>query len=205
MKVFNHVTNWYVKNERMISSLSLVGGFIFNALTLKRVDFFWENFWVVVHLLVVAVCIILINRQENKRENSKDKEKVKITEEDARKHFILLTIIQFMYGGLLSTYLVFYFRSTTFSVTWPFLLLLAIAFIINERFKKHSIRLVYQISFLYLSIFSFLIFIVPVIVGAVGTWVFLLSGILSLVVMRMFISKLKKYGRERFEKNKFTQ
>ena len=54
-----------MRYERPISSASLVGGFVFDALTLRRVDTFWENFWVVVHLVVVAACIVLVNRQEN--------------------------------------------------------------------------------------------------------------------------------------------
>jgi hypothetical protein len=41
------IRNWYGRYERPISSLSLVGGFIFGAVTLKRVDLFWENIWVV--------------------------------------------------------------------------------------------------------------------------------------------------------------
>jgi len=37
--VINRLKNWYGKYERPISSLSLIGGFVFDALTLRRVDF----------------------------------------------------------------------------------------------------------------------------------------------------------------------
>ena len=35
---------------------------MFDALTLKRIDMFWENLWVIAHLAVAAACIILANR-----------------------------------------------------------------------------------------------------------------------------------------------
>src|SRR3989344_5841726 len=94
-----HIRNFYAKFERPISSISLFGGFTFDAIILKRVDLFWENFWVVVHLLMVAVCIILINRQENEEIDYKD---------PAKAHFWYINIMQFAFGGLLSTYLIFY-------------------------------------------------------------------------------------------------
>jgi hypothetical protein len=50
------VRDWYARFERPISSLSLIGGFIFNAIALTRVDEFWENFWIIVHILLVATC-----------------------------------------------------------------------------------------------------------------------------------------------------
>ena len=188
-----HIRNWYARNERRVSSVSLFGGFVFNALTLKRVDFFWENFWVVIHLLVVALCIILINRNENNPQAEKD---------PGRFHFWLITIVQFFFGGLLSTYIVFYFRSTTFSVTWPFLFLLAIAFLANESLRKHSTRLTFQISLFFLSVLSFAIFIVPVFFHKIGDGVFIVSGIASLVILMFFLYGLRSFARERFKKNK---
>ena len=61
-----HLRTVYARFEQPISSISLLGGFAFDAVTLKRVDTFWENFWVVAHLAVVAVCILLVNRAENR-------------------------------------------------------------------------------------------------------------------------------------------
>ena len=67
--IVTHFKNWYGKFERPISSLSLIGGFVFDAVTLTRVDEFWENFWVGAHLLIVATCIVLINIEENDGES----------------------------------------------------------------------------------------------------------------------------------------
>jgi hypothetical protein len=191
--IFTKTTHWYSRFERPISSLSLIGGFIFDALTLKRVDMFWENVWVVVHLLVVALCIILINRTNHTPEEEKDPEKL---------HFWLLNALQFVFGGLLSTFLVFYFRSGSFLVSWPFLLLLALAFIANERLKHHFARVGFQISFFYLSLFSFSIFLIPVLLHEIGTKIFLISGVASLIVLTFFLLLLRKLARDTFLESK---
>ncbi len=193
--IFTRAKNWYTKYERPVSSVALVGGFVWNALVLKRVDLFWENFWVVIHILIIAVCIVLINRQENKRQAGQERGKI---------HFWFITILQFTLGGLLSTFLVFYFRSATLAVAWPFILILLIAFIANERFKHHYERLTVQISVLYLSLLSFSIFIVPVVMHQIGEGIFILSSLVSLVLLGLFLVAIKKIAQERFVKSKHT-
>lgn len=176
------ISTRYARYERAISSASLFGGFAFDALTLKRVDTFWENLWVLVHLLLVAACILV-----DSRANSGD---------EARTHFWTVNVLQFLFGGLLSTFLVFYFRSGSLRVSWPFFLLLAAAFLANEKLKHRLARLDFQISFFFLSLFAFAIFIVPVIVHAIGRLVFLLSGAISLILLWVFLRLLQSVGGE---------
>ena len=191
-KHIRSIRDWYAKHERPVSSLSLIGGFVFDALTLKHVEFFWENFWVVMHLLIVAICIILINREENEKYETLDA---------TRLHFWLVNILQFFFGGLLSTFLVFYFRSATLAVTWPFFLLLIAAFVANERLKKHYVRVTFQISLFYLSILSFAVYIVPVLFHRIGADVFLVSGMISLVALWLFLAGLGYFAKEKLKKS----
>ncbi|HPS21606.1 MAG TPA: DUF2914 domain-containing protein [Candidatus Paceibacterota bacterium] len=199
MKLIKKAQNWYKRFERPVSSLSLIGGFVFDAITLKRVDTFWENLWIFGHILIVGLFIILIHVKEVKPNDAKDPSKA---------HFWYVNILQFFFGGLLSTYLVFYFRSADIFVTWPFVLLLALAFIANESLKRQYIRLSFQISLFFLSVYSFAIFLVPVVLHKIGTKIFLLSGLLSLIFIFFFVlilfyfkkdrSKLKKSKRMTF-------
>jgi len=186
---FGRLTSHYARFERPISSASLFGGFAFDALTLKRVDMFWENFWVVVHLVLVAACILLISRAENRGVESKNPAKV---------HFWLINTLQFLFGGLLSTFLVFYFRSGSLWVSWPFFLILAAAFVANEKLKQRYARLDFQLSFFFLSLFCFSIFILPVVLHAMGSLIFLLSGALSLVLLLFLVRLLKSVSGEKF-------
>ena len=173
-----HIRNWYARFERPISSLSLVSGFVFNSLTLKRVDLFWENFWIISHLLIVGICIVWINMMAYENECEKNPLKA---------HFWLVNILQFFFGGLLSTFLVFYFRSSELSTSWPFFFILMFAFWANESLKRHYARLSFQISLFYLSLFLFTIFFVPVVEHKIGPEIFLLSSAASLIVIGIFL------------------
>ncbi len=183
-----HIRDWYGRFERPISSISLVVGFILGAIFLKQVDFFWENFWIFVHLVLIALSIILINYIEHHERDEDNPEKL---------HFWLLNLLQLLFGGVLSTFLVFYFRSATLSTSWPFLLILFFAILANERLKRHYSRLNFQIGFFYLSLFSFFIFFIPILVHRVGAWVFALSGVMSLVVIISFLYLLVKITKEK--------
>lgn len=161
------IRNFYGRFERPISSLSLIFGFVFDALTLKRVDTIWENIWIVAHLVIVGVFITLIHLQMNEKGGEANPKKA---------HFWYVNILQFFFGGILSTYLVFYFRSTDILTTWPFIFVLVLAFLANESLKRHYIRLSFQISLFFLSIYSFAIFLVPVLTHQIGARIFLISG-----------------------------
>jgi hypothetical protein len=191
-KSFVYVRDWYGKYEGPISSLTLFGGFAFDAITLKRVDMFWENFWVIVHLLIVGVAIVLINWYENKGDFSYDA---------SSPRFWYVNIMQFFFGGLLSTFLVFYFRSSDIFVSWPFMLLLVAAFLMNERLKRHFERVAFQVTLFYLSLYCFAIFIIPVLVHRIGSLVFIFSGVVSLVLIRGFIGIIHKVSHERSRKS----
>lgn len=174
----------YARFEGPISSISLLGGFAFDAVTLKRADSFWEIFWVVVHLLIAAACIIFINRPA---------QGISTSQENDNSHFWFINTLQFVFGGLLSTFLVLNFRSGSIWVSWPFFLILAAAFIANERLKNQYERLYFQLSLFFLSLFCFTILIIPVIVHAIGPFVFLISGAVSLALLYLFLRTLRSF------------
>lgn len=189
MSKFKKLKNWYEENERRVSSFSLLGGFLLDSLTLQRVDSLFENTWLFGNLFVVALCILLINREDNLGDRK-----------DSWKHFWLFNLLQFSLGALLGASFIFYFRSAALAVSWPFLLLLLLAMVGNEVLKKHYDRLVFQLSFLFLSVFIFFIFLLPVLLHNFGVLMFVLSGLSSLVTLWLFIKLLKNFSREKFKK-----
>jgi len=193
MPLVEKTRNFYKRFERPISSLSLISGFVFDALTLKRVDTFLENCWILVHLIIVGVFITLIHLKEGEKGDEKNPSKA---------HFWYVNVLQFFFGGLLSVFLVFYFRSTDIFVTWPFLFLLILAFIANESLKKYYIRLSFQIGLFFLSVYSFTIFLIPVILQKISSTVFLLSGLVSLIFISIFLLILFHLKRDKFKEYK---
>jgi hypothetical protein len=169
--------HWYKENERHAASVALVGGFIFDILTLRRADTWWENSWIVLHLTIVAVSILVLTRKSSKW---------------------FSYLMQFSFGGLLSAFLILYFRSATLAVSWPFLMVLALAFLANERLKGYHERLIFQISFFYLSLLSFAVYFVPVMLGGIGPVIFIISGLLSLGAMKLFVELLDEVSGGRY-------
>jgi hypothetical protein len=197
------IRSWYGKYERPISSISLIGGFVFDAVTLKRVDLFWENIWVVGHLLIVAVCMVWIHAlEDDDKEVSKTEAVLKAAADPQKAHFWLVNILQFFFGGILSTYLVFYFRSADILTAWPFLLLLVISFAANEMLKRSFVRLSFQVAQFFLSVFAFAIYLLPILLHKIGDGVFILSGLVSLIFISLFLWVIKKASGGQFSESR---
>ncbi len=192
--IFARARSWYGRYERPLSSFSLIGGFVFDALTLHRVDMFWENFWVVAHLTIVTVCAIWLNILDD----TADESGVRPEANPQKLRFWLVNVMQFFFGGILSTYLVFYFRSSAITASWPFLLLLAAAFVANESLKRHYARISFQISLLFLAYYAFAIYLVPILLHRIGPWIFILSGVVSVAAIRVLFFIFRIILRENF-------
>jgi hypothetical protein len=100
--------------------------------------------------------------------------------------------MQYSFGGLLSGMLIFYGRSGDFLVSAPFLVLIIAVMIANELMKKRSDRLLYNLMVYFIGVFSYLVLIVPVVIGEMGNLVFIGSGLLALLVMYGLVKLLAK-------------
>jgi hypothetical protein len=181
--------DWYGRFERPISSLSLIGGFVFDAFTLQRIDRPWESFWLILHIVIVAVCMVWIHVQHGGEGDEADPRKL---------HFWLVNILQFFFGGLISAIIVFYFRSATLFVSWPFILLLILAFLANERLKRQFVRLSFQVALFFLSIYLCNIFLLPLIFHRLGSDMFLWSGLVSLALISVFLYAVWKADPKKY-------
>lgn len=194
--LLNKFSDLYKRFEKWISPIGLIYGFIFTSLTLTRVDTFLENFWIVFHLLLVGFGILAVTLYENKA-NQKN---LPILERE-KFNFFLTLIIQFAFGGLFSTFFVFYMRSSSLTQNWFFLLLLLVLLIGNELWKKHYQRLAFQIIVLFVSLYLFFVFLLPVLFHRLGGDLFVLGGIMSLIIVFLFTVILRKFAQEKFKSN----
>jgi hypothetical protein len=169
---------WYLRNERHISSLALVVGFVVDNLTLRRIDLLIENAILLFYLSIAALSIFIINCYEG---NVLKGNFFRIL------HFWSPLALQFSFGALFSGFFVFYFRSASVLASWPFLLALLALLIGNEKFRKYYQRLTFQISIFFVALFSYSIFSLPILIRRVGDEVFIASGVLSLLFVMIFI------------------
>ena len=173
----------FERYEKHISSFALVFGFIFDSLTLQRIDLLFENIVIASYLIISGGSIALLNYYEEHPTERVFLVKVKN---------LLPLFIQFAFGGLFSAFFIFYTRGASFSSSWPFILILLFLLVGNEFFRKYYQRLTFQVSIYFVAIFSFFIFFIPVILKTMGALIFVLSGLVSLLFIHLFSKILLK-------------
>lgn len=111
-------------------------------------------------------------------------------------------LVHFLLGGLLSIYTLFFFVSSSFSVSFLFLLLLFSLLILNETplFQKKSLAFKYLLYSL--CLFSFFLFVLPLLAGSISVWAFYAALLVSsLLILMNFLDTYKKG----VEKNKIIK
>ncbi len=187
------VIKWFEKHERRVATFFLLTGFVVDSITLQRVDSLFENLWTIGLILGVSICMVLMHYIEKKNGDEKDPTKL---------GFWLVNSLQFFFGGLLSVFLIFYFRSGDFFVSWPFFLLLGVAVLANEILKNHYVRLTFQMSLLFLVTFCSAIFLIPVLTHQIGVETFVLAGLLSIVYIWFLIRVIAKINPKDYIKSR---
>lgn len=179
---------FYRKYEKYVSPVALISGFTFDYFTLKRVDFLWDNFLIIFYLLFVGLNMVVINLYEAGRLRNKFVEKI---------YEFLPLFVQFAFGGLFSAFVIFYSKSAYIFTSGAFMLILGILLIGNEFFRKRYSKLAFQIGVYFIALFSFSIYILPVLIKQMGALVFMASGLISLILIGLFILIIACYAPER--------
>lgn len=178
------ISTFFHNNEKWLTPVVLFGGFILDNLTLRRSDLLAENLLLGVYFAIVFFGILYWHKIESKKQKT-------ISNLEAQSFVFLL--MQFSFGGLFSSLTVFYIKSASFFASWPFLLLLFGGMVATEYFKKHFTQFIVQLGTLYILLFTYFIVLVPLAVRAINSWVFILSGILSLVAIFTYVLLFKSF------------
>ncbi len=177
----NALKNFYSKYERHIGSLTILIGFIFDNLTLRSASIDAQTQVFSLYCLLSGITILFLHYLESK-EGRKENSPIL--------HFWVFMLMQFSIGALFSLFFVFYSRGFALSASWPFLLLLFANLVGNELFKKYYTLLSIQVSLFFISIFSFFIYYMPVILHEMSDKVFIYSGLASLMTWFIFMRLL---------------
>lgn len=159
------------KHEKHTGLVIFGVGFIWDSFTMTRVDSVIDNIILLFYLTIIAVMIILTLRTQCGQVLPTWIQKIENR---------LLWAMQFCFGGLFSSYVIFYFKSASFTRTQFFFLLLVLLWVGNE-FLEERLKNQGLLAVLYcFCLFSFLAFFLPVILAKLSMWIFLLAGFLSL-------------------------
>lgn len=169
--------------ERWAFSGSMLVGFVVDSVTLTRIDLLFDNLVLFFYLAVAVVGIAITNLYDTGAWRGTPDGVRLLNRLPSYARTLSPFLMQYAFGGLLSGFFVFYARGASFSASWPFLLLLFGLLVGNEFFRTHYRQFLFQVSILFFVLYSYMIFFVPIVAGAMGVWVFLLSGLISIAVM----------------------
>lgn len=205
------------KYERHISAVSMIAGFGFDNYFFGRVDHVRTQSVLFGYILLAISSIVFMHFVES-HSDSEDLKKIRPgtigsiafphrieshSDIDGLKKIRPLVIgaTQFAFGALMSAFLVFYGRSAVFTVSWPFLIVLGAIFIGNEVFKRYHNRLVFTCTLLFFVLFSYTIFVVPIVTGVMGKTMFLLSGAIAIAAFALVVVALSIIDAQRMKRS----
>ena len=163
-------------------TIAFLLGFVLDNLTLNRVDQVFDNIVLFTYVILAMASLLVLYAAVA----GKLPERI---QRFSKTYTPLL--VQFSFGGLLSGMLIFYARSGTIYDSWPFILLILLVIYGNETIRDRTRRLVFNLSILFVGLFSYVVLVVPVLTGFMGPWIFLGSGFLALFIMYVFFRLLR--------------
>jgi len=179
-----------------------ISGVTYDTFTLTRIDRLQDNLILLLYLVTLGFLIVLTGRlgaaavgpsATEPQGSSFARFLIK-----ARPYYPMA--MQFLLGGLFSAYAVFYSRSATLTRTGVFLGVLVLLLVANEFLRKRLSNLRLLVALHALASFSFFTFFLPVMIGMIGTWVFLLGAILSAGVTLRLVQLIYRRNPDRSQK-----
>src|SRR5690625_3419233 len=167
------------KYEKYFLVVFFIGGFIFDSLTLGRIDRTYDLTVLCSHMTFLTITLYLYNLVDDGRWKNTILERFQM-------YFPLA--IQFFFGGLSSAYVIFFSRSVSMTKTLSFFIILVALLIANEFLKKRISNKYFQFSVYFFVNFTFFTFMVPVFIKEMNTTIFIISGLISLVFTVLLIT-----------------
>ncbi|MFH2201531.1 MAG: DUF2914 domain-containing protein [Elusimicrobiota bacterium] len=162
--------------------LFFMGGFFFDAFTLDRIDAWLDLALQGGYIAVLTVMILLQQRAALGRWRPQGYV--------ARAWVYNVEALHFLFGGLLSAYVIFYTRSGVNVRTFLFFAAAGALLVYNELPESRRWGLSLRLALYTFCVASFQIYFVPVIVGRMGDAIFCLSILLTAVLVGLLLGLL---------------
>jgi len=171
---------FYNQYEAYVPAGFFALGFLFDVVTLSRIDDQFTMLQQAIYLLLIATYLRFeVINEAHPIQPSRFFSKLWTYRE---------LIIHFIFGSLLSVFTLFYFKSSSLLVSGLFLLFLIVVMVANEFSRVQQSGVVLRIALLSLCLTSYFAYVIPTLLGFVGFIPFLLAILASILVL---------YGLER--------
>ena len=159
------------RNERRLSVTFFVAGFLFDILTLGRIDSWLTIAQQGIYLALITVVLVQMLLAEQRPAPDL------AAASGWRRRYLEYRnpAIHFLLGALLSAYTLFFFKSSSLLVSFGFMGVLVALLVANESARFKALGLPFKFALLGLCYLAFFAYVVPVAIGQTGLGVFLLS------------------------------
>ena len=162
--------SYYARNEGRMAAAFFAAGFVFDMLTVGRIDS-----WAVIGQQAVYLAIIMTVLLQMFAEQDQPPRPPSAFALTRWYYEYRSALIHFLMGALLNIYAIFYFKSSSLLVSFGFLGFLVILLLANEVKRVKSMGLPVKFALLSLCLLSFFAYLVPVLAGSISLPLFLLS------------------------------
>jgi hypothetical protein len=167
---------YYGRNEGRVAAAFFIAGFIFDMLTVGRVDSWATIGQQAVYLAVITTALLQMLVEHGEPPRQPPAFVLKRWYYEYRN-----ALVHFLMGALLNLYAIFYFKSSSLLVSFGFLGFLVILLLANEFRRVQSLGLSFKFALLALCFLSFSAYLVPVLVGSISLPLFLASMLIGCV------------------------
>jgi len=174
---YRQIKSFYMRYERLLMPVTLVVGFLIDYFTFTSIRLTTTFALLLLYWLVLGATIVFIHFFDAGALPQKLK---------YLRLFAPLAI-QFTFGALLGSSLVFYWLSGTLSVSWPIITIVVVLMASNDIFRHYFLNPIIQIGIYFFTTLSLLSLMLPFMFNSLGSWVFLLAGVLSIGIFYPFI------------------
>jgi hypothetical protein len=167
---------YYGRNEGRVAAAFFIAGFIFDMLTVGRIDSWATIGQQAVYLAVITTALLQMLVEQGEPPRQPPVFVLKRWYYEYRN-----ALVHFLMGALLNLYAIFYFKSSSLLVSFGFLGFLVILLLANEFRRVQSLGLSFKFALLALCFLSFSAYLVPVLVGSISLPLFLASMLIGCV------------------------
>ena len=176
-------TPYLAQVKRHWLTVSFILGFLVDLILLNRIDSLVDNLILFFNASLATVSFILLYAASIGR----------LGDWLSRVMLKVAPItMQYGFGGLLSGMLIFYGRSGDLVASAPFLLIIIFVIVGNEFVVKRSDKLIYHLALYYIGIYSYIVLLIPVLLGRMGDLIFFFSGLLALGIVAGLVNVLQR-------------
>lgn len=180
-----HLKALFERHERVLMPASLVIGFAIDLISFRSLRLQTTFLLLAAHALIAMVAIAymhVFDGRAGKRHGAVA----------SYFRFSAPLVLQFSFGALLSSSLVCYWFSGTFSASWPIFALLVVLMVSNELFRHFLLRPVVQFSIYSFVLFSFATLLFPFVFHSLSPLTFMLGGAASTLFVLAIIFALAR-------------